>query len=292
MTKLLPALLLPLLALTVRADAPADVLAKAPSRFASSDGARVHYKSLGDGKTALVLVHGWSCDHTFWRDQAAAFAGKVRVIALDLPGHGQSDRPEVVYSIDRFARAVDAVLADAGVESAVLAGHSMGTPVVRQFYRLHPKKVQGLVVVDGALRSFFTDLEQADKFVSRFAGPDFKEKVGEFVDGMFKPDTPAELRERVKTRMQAATPHVAASAMKGMADPAIWKDDKIEVPVLAILARAPHWTPEYKEYVQKLAPDLDYREMEGVGHFLHMEKPGEVNALLAGFLKKVGVLTP
>src|SRR5262245_54992682 len=149
MTKLLPALLVPLLALPARAEPPAGLLDKAPSRFATSDGVRVHYKSLGEGKTALVLVHGWSCDHTLWREQAAEFAGKVRDVALDLPGHGRSDRPEVAYTIDRFARAVDAVLTDAGVKSAVLAGHSMGSPVVRHFYRLHPKKVKGLVIVDG-----------------------------------------------------------------------------------------------------------------------------------------------
>jgi len=62
---------------------------------------------------AIVLIHGWSCRLDYWRDQIPEFAKRTRVIAIDLPGHGQSDKPELTYSMDLFARAVDAVLRDA-----------------------------------------------------------------------------------------------------------------------------------------------------------------------------------
>src|SRR5262245_23835562 len=119
---------------TGRAAEPTDPLEKAPSKFAKVDKNRVHYKSLGEGKTAIVFVHGWCCDHTVWRDQASALDGKARLLFIDLPGYGQSDKPKMDYTMDVFARGVNAVLEDAGVEKAVLMGHSMGTPVVRQFY--------------------------------------------------------------------------------------------------------------------------------------------------------------
>src|SRR5262249_37285928 len=140
--------------LTARAEAPADPLEKSPSRYAKSDGVKVHYKSLGKGETALVFVHGWTADMTSWRYQVPAFDGKVRMILIDLPGHGKSEKPEVEYTMDRFARAIDDVLTDAGVTKGVLAGHSMGTPVVRQYYRRYPKKVIGLIAVDGRLQRF------------------------------------------------------------------------------------------------------------------------------------------
>jgi pimeloyl-ACP methyl ester carboxylesterase len=274
------------------AEPAADALERAPSRYATLDGSKVHYKSLGDGPTALVLVHGWSADLTFWRAQVPAFAGKVRLVLIDLPGHGRSDRPEVNYTMDLFARAVDAVLKDAGVEKAVLAGHSMGTPVVRQFYRLYPKKTLGLVAVDGALRSFLTDPAQVDQFVARFEGPDFKEAVGRFVDAMFTEATPQEMRQSVKAVVQQATPRVAVSAMRGMFDPAVWKEDRIEVPLQAIMAKVPHWGADYEAFVKRLAPQADYRTMEGVGHFLMMEKPDAFNAILGEFLTKQGLLKP
>lgn len=122
--------------------------AASASRFALLDGAKVHYESRGEGEEALVFVHGWMCNGSFWRAQLPAFA-EQRVIVIDLPGHGASDHPDVDYTMDHFARGIDAVLVDAKVEKAVLVGHSMGTPVIRQFYRRHPEKTLALVIVDG-----------------------------------------------------------------------------------------------------------------------------------------------
>jgi pimeloyl-ACP methyl ester carboxylesterase len=269
-------------------DKGAARLAEAPSRFAKSGEVKVHYKSLGTGKKALVLVHGWSCDLTFWSEQVPALAGKVRLVLIDLPGHGKSDRPEVKYSMDFFAKAVDAVLTEAGVEEAVLAGHSMGTPVARQYYRLYPKKTRGLIAVDGSLRRFSVDPKQIEEFLAKFKGPEFKKVVGKFVDGMFTADTPPAVRERVKKVMESASPHVALSAMEGMFDPAVWKDDKIEVPVLALMAPAKFWDAEYEKYVRQLVKDLDYRVIQNVSHFLQMERPQAVNEAIVAFLKKQG----
>src|SRR4029450_4289348 len=100
----------------------------AESRFTMLDGARIHYVNYGKGGEALVLIHGWTCNLDNWRDQFPDFAKRNRVIAIDLPGHGQSDKPQLSYTMDLFARAVDAVLQDAKVKRAVLVGHSMGTP--------------------------------------------------------------------------------------------------------------------------------------------------------------------
>jgi pimeloyl-ACP methyl ester carboxylesterase len=292
MTRFLAATLALVPLVSARAQPPASPLDAAPSRFATLDGSKVHYKSLGDGPAALVLVHGWSCDLTFWRAQVPAFAGKARLVLIDLPGHGKSDRPEVNYTMDLFARAVAAVLKDAGVERAVLAGHSMGTPVVRQVYRLHPQKVLGLVAVDGALRRFAVEPAQLDQFLAPFQEPHFAEGVGKFVDAMFTPQTPAEIRTSVKETMQKATPRVALSAMRGMFDPAVWAEDKIDVPVQLILARSPFWEGDYREYVKRLAPKAEFHVVEGAGHFLMLEKPEAVNGLLAGFLRTAGVLKP
>jgi pimeloyl-ACP methyl ester carboxylesterase len=228
----------------------------------------------------------------FWRYQVPAFDGKIRMILVDLPGHGQSDKPNIDYTMDLFARSVDVVLKEAGVDKAVLAGHSMGTPVIRQFLRLYPKKTAGLIVVDGALRAPKFKPDEFDKFVARFSGPEWKEALAQMVDGMTK-DTPEEARQVIKSGMGSAPQHVTVSAMKEMFNPAIWKDDeKIEVPMEVIVAKSPNWPPDYEPFVRKIAPKVDYHVMEGVGHFLMMEKPKEFNELMTGFLKKEGFVKP
>ena len=119
------------------------------SKFAKLDGAKIHYVNYGKGSDALVLIHGWTMNADNWRDQIQDFASRYHVIAIDLPGHGQSDKPQVSYSMDYFARAVEAVMKDAKAKRAVLVGHSMGTPVARQFYRKYPQKTLAIVIVDG-----------------------------------------------------------------------------------------------------------------------------------------------
>ncbi len=273
----------------VRADQSQKSLSEAQSHYATLDGSRVHYKSLGKGDRALIFVHGWTCNMDFWRSQVPAFADKTRVIAIDLPGHGQSDKPKVDYTMDLFARAVDAVMRDAKVEKAVLVGHSMGTPVIRQFYRKYPQKTLALVIVDGGLRPFGKK-EQMEPLLAPLRGPNYKEAAGRMVDGMLGPVKSAELRQQIKDSMLATPQNVAVSAMEGMMDEAIFTPDKINVPVLAILAKSPFWPPDNEQFFRSLASNLDYQMWEGVSHFLMMEKPAEFNDALAAFLVKNGLL--
>ncbi len=224
------ALLAAVLALTV------ETLSDAPSRFATLDGHRVHYKVLGSGPRTLVFVHGWTCSLEMWRLQAPVFAAKgYRVIALDLPGHGRSDAPEVSYTMALFARAVDAVLRDAGVERAVLVGHSMGTPVVREFYRRYPEKTEALVAVDGSLRALFSP-EDAERILAPYRGPGYAQQLEKFADFMIPADQPA-LRAEAKAIMTKTPQRVAISAFENLADPANFREDPIRVPLLCVLAR-------------------------------------------------------
>jgi pimeloyl-ACP methyl ester carboxylesterase len=275
----------PLAADTPSAD---DSLARIPSHFASLDGVHIHYKDTGGGAEAVVFVHGWSCDLGFWRFQLAGMQGHWRAILVDLPGHGRSDKPEVPYTQELFARSLDAVLKDAQVERAVLVGHSNGTPVVRQFYRLFPAKTKGLVVVDGTLRMIFKDRAQFDAFVARFKGADYREQAARMIDGMTQTTQPG-LREGIKGAMLATPQYVMASSFEGTGDPKLWEPDPIKVPLLVVLAKSPFWMADYEAFVRGLAPQVEYHVMEGVSHFLMMDKPDEFGALLNAFLKKTSL---
>ena len=82
--------------------------------------------------------------------------------------------------MDLFANAIDAVMRDAKVERAVIAGHSMGTPVARQFYRKYPQKTLAIIIVDGGLRLFGTK-EMRDGFLTMFRSPGYKEAGAQFL---------------------------------------------------------------------------------------------------------------
>lgn len=254
------------------------------SHFVELDGFKVHYTSYGKGDTALFFVHGWSCGETVWTEQAPILADQMRVITIDLPGHGQSDKPRIDYTMDLYARAIDAVLRDANVGSVVLVGHSNGTPVVRQFYRKFPAKTRALIIVEGSLRPL-GDAASMEKFITPLRGENYSEEAGRLVDGMTKPIKDAALRTRIKSLMLRTPQYVAVSEFEATVNPALWKEDKIDVPVLMILAKQPVWTAEYEKFVRTVVPKLDYQVWPGVSHFVMMEKPREFTATLLNFLQ-------
>jgi pimeloyl-ACP methyl ester carboxylesterase len=265
--------------------ASSQVMPAPQDRFAKLDTMRIHYQSYGEGKEAVVFIHGWSCSLKYWKANIPAFVSQSRVIAIDLPGHGESDKPQVTYSMDLFARAIDAALTDAGVERATLIGHSMGTPVMRQFYRKYPNKTLALVIVDGSLRPF-GDPEQMKRFMEPLRGPNYKEHAERMIGFIAQGVKDKNHLEEIRATMMSTPQHVMASAFDAMLDEAIWKEDKINAPTLAVMAKQPQWNAEYEKFVRELVPGIDYQVWEGVSHFLMMDEAKKFNDTVLAFLKK------
>jgi pimeloyl-ACP methyl ester carboxylesterase len=255
------------------------------SKVAWLDGKKIFYMNYGQGSEALVLIHGWTQNIDAWRDQIPELARRSRLIAIDLPGHGESDKPKTKYSMDYFARAIEAVMRDAKVNRAVLVGHSMGTPVAREFYRKYPDKTLAIVIVDGALKPF-GDAKMMNGLIEGLRGPNYKQTIQQMFSGLSGPSLAPEIKDRISEATANTPQYVLVSAMEGMADPSIWGDDKINVPVLAIMAKNPFYPPNLETMTRTLVPNLEYHMWEGVGHFLMMEKPEEFNATLIAFLDK------
>jgi len=254
-------------------------------RFAKLDAMRVHYQDHGEGKEAVVFIHGWSCNLKFWKANIQAFVNQSRVIAIDLPGHGESDKPQTTYSMELFARAIDAALTDAGVERVTLIGHSMGTPVIRQFYRKYPNKTRALVIVDGSLRPF-GNTEQMKQFMDPFRGPNYKEHAERMIGFLSNSVKDKKTLEEIRAAMLSTPQHVMVGAMDAMLDDTIWKQDKISAPTLAVMAKQPQWNDEYEKFVRELVPGIDYQMWEGVSHFLMMDEPQKFNDTVLSFLRK------
>jgi pimeloyl-ACP methyl ester carboxylesterase len=236
----------------------------------------------------VILVHGWTCDSTSWTQQVAALSKKYRVVTLDLPGHGQSGSPaDGKFSVDLFARAVESVRAETGADKVVLVGHSMGAPVIRQYARLYPQHVAGLVAVDGPLAGGPGPAPQRGE-TPRFptvSGPEGLKNRENMIHGMFTPQTPQAVQQQVLAMMLKAPEATAAGAMAAMGDPALWKEDVVNAPVLAIYAGTSK-LPDAAA-MQKTLPKWEATQIAGTGHFVMMEKPDEFNRTLSAFLEKV-----
>lgn len=116
----------------------------------ASDGTKIRY-AIWSGGTAtkkLVLVHSLAMTADFWDATARAVGPELDVLAIDCRGHGASDKPEGPYSVELFANDLAAVLDDAGWDTAIVGGASMGGCVALTFAATYPERITGLALID------------------------------------------------------------------------------------------------------------------------------------------------
>jgi pimeloyl-ACP methyl ester carboxylesterase len=245
---------------------------------ATVDGAAIHWTSSGTGAQTVIFVHGWTCDESSWREQVPVVSKTHRVITLDLPGHGKSGMPKA-FTMEMFARAVEAVRAEAKVDKVFLVGHSMGTPVIRKYALMYPDHVKGLVIVDGLVQ------------LPGQPGPGplpaaILTSPEAMVKGMnlFGPATTPELQQHILKMLKGAPEATAIGAFAATWDQSQWSDQKITVPVLAVFAGTRPVATE--QSVKSLYPKADYYTIPETAHFLMMEKPIEFNRMLLKFVEQ------
>jgi len=116
------------------------------------DGASLYFQIQGDGEPGVVLCDGLGCDGFVWKYLAAQLRKEHRVLRWHYRGHGKSGIPEdkerigMIYTCEDLSRIMDA----AGMEKAVVFGHSMGVQVALEFHRRYPDRVAGLVLLCGS----------------------------------------------------------------------------------------------------------------------------------------------
>jgi len=248
----------------------------------SADGATIHFTDQGRGDPALVFVHGWSCDATYWSEQVTRFAATHRVVAIDLAGHGQSGFERKDYTMEAFGADVAAVLKKLDLKGAILIGHSMGGPVVVEAALAAPDRVAGVVAIDD-FQNVDLKLPEAsiDAFLSPFAA-DFKGAVKGWVPHMFPAGADTALVSTITNDMASAPPPVALSAIRNLL---FWMTTRtaerlkaLPVPLMCVNADQ---QPTLVEPIRALVPGFQLRVLPGSGHFLMREKPEAFDALLA-----------
>ncbi|PIE25380.1 MAG: alpha/beta hydrolase [Neptuniibacter caesariensis] len=114
------------------------------------DGTNIHYLSLGEGETTLVLLHGWTANAQVWLPIASELAKNHHVIIWDARGHGGHEyADDCKISLPIMADDLEAMLEHLGITNAVLVGHSMGALTSWEYLRRHgDKRLRGLCVID------------------------------------------------------------------------------------------------------------------------------------------------
>lgn len=260
-----------------------------PHVVSSRDGTPISYEVAGDGELTLVLIHGWSCDARYWREQVPVFSEKYRMVVVDLAGHGHSGQSRTTYSMSSFGEDVRAVADAVGAQRMILVGHSMGGPVAVEAARLMPGRVIGIIGVDTLENVEYPLTEEQFLQMVTPLKEDFTAGTRAFVSQMIRPYTDHALREWILSDMSSAPPRVALSAFSELLQDALSGDaakvfESVRVPVISVNGDA--WPINYEGNRKHMA-SYDAIVIEGADHFLMMNKPVAFNAALEQAIERL-----
>ncbi len=251
---------------------------------ASVDGVPIAYSVEGEGEVAVVLIHGWSCDRSYWREQIEPLMAAYEVVSIDLAGHGSSGVERGEWRLAAFGADVKAVVEALDLEKAVLVGHSMGAPVALEAAALLPGKVLGVVAVD-ALHDADSrpDPEQWQRRIESYEN-DFSGTCSQFVRSMFLDTADPDLVESTAMDMCAAAPEIATALIGRFGE----YDTAAALKAAGVPVRAINSVvyPTNVEGNRRYA-DFDARFFDGAAHFPMLVIPEELNRQLLEVLAEL-----
>jgi pimeloyl-ACP methyl ester carboxylesterase len=249
------------------------------------DGVKIVYSAAGAGEPSLLFIHGGLADRTFYDGQIRTFADKCRVIALDLPGHGESGGNRIKWGIPEFGADVKAVIASEKPESVVLLGNSLGGPVAIEAALLVSDLVVGVVGIDTFHNlDYRYSLEDARKRADAFRC-DYAGSVKSMVKALFHPDADPILMAEAEKRMQKTTPDTAFALFLSFAG----YDQAAAARQLTVPLRTINGDlfPTDVPSVRKIKTDFNAIIMKHMGHYPMLERPDEFNRHVENVLKEL-----
>ncbi|RLF16554.1 MAG: alpha/beta hydrolase [Thermoprotei archaeon] len=256
-------------------------------KYVDADGVKVSYRESGGGEPVVVFVHGALGSSLTWVYQLkAAKEGGFKALALDLPGHGESEDLVGEVDIARLAEIVEKFMDALGVERAVLVGHSMGGAIAMTMAVDHPQRLSGLVLANtgaklGVLPEILEGLEK-----------DYQRTVAEVIAPLaFSRRTDPKLVEASIAEMLKVPLHVALRNFKACNSFDLRsKLGEVRAPTLIIAGDEDRLTPlKWAEYLRNNIEGARLKVIEGCGHIAMLEKPLEFNRALMDFLARLSL---
>lgn len=255
--------------------------------FLTRNGVRLAYDLAEGHEVPVVLIHGWCCDRSFMADQFVYLAARGHtVLAMDLRGHGESDKPDELYTFEIFGDDVKALCEELGIARPVLAGHSMGGVVAFELAARFPDWPRALVMFDSAVAKPESARAFLATIVDQMEAADARVTLRHLInDAFFIPTDDTARRAHILDVMMAAPDNLLVSGayMLRDHDPSHAKG-RITAPTLFIGADEPSPRSDLQR-LKEIVPQVEIGRTVGSGHFCQMEVPDQVNAMLAQFLK-------
>lgn len=252
-------------------------------------GRQINYLKLGtaEGKP-IILVHGFGADLNTWMFNQPQLAESHTTYALDLPGHGESDKRLSEGSVAEFAEAVAGFMDALQIESAHLVGQSLGGAIVLQLAADHPEKAASLTLISSAGLGADINMPYIDAFIGASGRKDLKPELEKlFADPQLVSRDMINnvLKYKRMDGVDLVLRTIAAKSFAGGKQSAVLREElaKIKVPVQIIFGQQDQIVPA--KHAEGLGGRVKVRIIPQAGHMPHMETAGEVNRLIREIAK-------
>jgi pimeloyl-ACP methyl ester carboxylesterase len=272
-------------------------------KYLDLHGEPVAYRDEGSGDEVLLLIHGMAGSSRTWHGVLPALSAKYRVIAPDLPGHGQSSKPRGDYSLGAFAAFLRDLLRELDIERVTVVGQSLGGGVAMQFSYQHPEYCERLVLIgSGGLGpdvNWTLRLLSApgSEFVLPIIAPRPVLRVGDTIRSWFaaagvRSPRADESWQAYSSLADRETRQAFLRTLRSVVDyrgQAVSALNRLylnsALPTLLIWGDADKIIPVAHGYAAHEAiPGSRLEVLSGVGHYPHAEAPESVVAILDDFL--------
>ncbi len=250
----------------------------------------IAYTDQGSGEP-IVFIHGYPLNRQMWDEQVRDLSSVARCIAIDLRGHGESQAPLWLATVDLFADDVAGLLDHLGVQRATVCGFSMGGYVAFAFYRRHTDRVRALVLADTRPQADSLEGKQG-----RFAAAQTAHErgAGAIAEGMLpRLLTPASIEGRPDL-VRAARAIMESTPVTGIAADLMAMAERpdsvdmlsgIKVPTLVVVGEEDALTPPADaRLMAERIPGARLVTIPGAAHLSNMEQPQAFNQALRDFL--------
>lgn len=247
----------------------------------------LRYKLAKGPNRPIVLLHSWCCDSSVMAAQFSHFVQRDHaVLALDLRGHGHSDKPDLPYTVEAFADDVAMLCAELRLNLPLFVGHSLGGIVAFELALRYPHVPAGLVMMDSAMLLPDTARAELADLILAMRTPHYRAALREYaLEKLFLPTDDHTRRERLLNDMIATPQHVIISSLESLAAYQPVKIAANDVAPTLYIGTDEGFSRADMARFEALAPDMLFGKTVGSGHFCHMEVPGQVNAMIDRFMR-------
>lgn len=245
-------------------------------------GLKINYETLGEGKVVLIL-HGWGASITSVKPIINKLSDRFKVIAIDLPGFGESELPHEVWGTKEYAKLVEEFMNKLSIENPIVIGHSFGGRVLIYLTGMMKVGVEKIILIDSAGIKKKKSLKNYIKIYT------FK-FIKVIVNLVFSKSRAEKVIEKARKKFGSADYKNSSGLLRQIMVRVINEDlrcylPQIKASTLLIWGENDHDTPiSDGKTMEKMIPDAGLVTLKNAGHFSYLDRPYEFNLILEYYL--------